>query len=329
MSNPDAGPPKDDEIVINGKKYCQVHVHRIFYSVSAHKSRKVGSLVDRGADGGIAGDDVRIIEKSDRTVDVRGIDNHQITNIPIVTARGVIKMQQGPTITILHQYAYTGQGYTPAVDSGATIAQVFVGVESLVTGVYAIEVDWQFINTLEDQIQTRGALTKLISNRAQVEISNQVKGILQAYCINVWQSKPHYQHQNFAERRIQQLKTLVNTIMDRVGTPPHAWFLCLQYVTFPLNSTYSPQLKCTPSLPLLVPQMILVCCYTSIFGNRFIFGMGSTQFFRLSPRKVADVLLVLLSTLAMPCPSRCSQTIPRRSSSVLPPALPLSLGSRT
>ena len=47
---------------------------------------KLASLVDRGANGGIAGDDVHIIEKSDQTVDVRGIDNHQITNIPIVTA---------------------------------------------------------------------------------------------------------------------------------------------------------------------------------------------------------------------------------------------------
>jgi len=41
---------------------------------------------------------------------------------------------------------------TPAVDSGATIAQVFVGVELLVINVYAIKTDWQFINTLEDQI---------------------------------------------------------------------------------------------------------------------------------------------------------------------------------
>jgi len=489
-------PSKDEELVINGKKYRLVHQHKIYYSVSAHKSRKIGSLVDRGANGGIAGEDVRIIEKSDRTVDVRGIDNHQITDIPIVTAGGVIKTQHGPAIAILHQYAYTGQGKTihssgqlewykndvndksikvsgglqriltndgyaipisirdglpyvalrpftdeewetlphviltgdadwdpgvldhdlddhetwfdaisdipldpppsafdevgdyrkrvvvqshdvldqqhdwgvseslvdacvmmhtyqahtldlshspasdledpgldilptlyeshaheinkhtpdyqalrpmfgwlpadiikqtfevttqyarlpmstllkkrykspfpalnvhrrdepvatdtiysdtPAVDSGATIAQVFVGVESLVTDVYAIKTDRQFINTLEDQIRTRGAPTKLISDRAQVEISNQVKEILRAYCIDDWQSEPHYQHQNFAERRIQQLKTLVNTIMDRVGAPPHTWFLCLQYVTFLLNSTFSAQLKCTPLFAL-------------------------------------------------------------------------------
>ena len=91
---------------------------------------------------------------------------------------------------------------------------------------------------------------KLISDWAQVEISNQVKEILCAYYIDDWQSEPHYQHQNFAEHRIQQLKTLVNTIMDHASAPHHAWFLCLQYVTFLLNSTYLPQLQCTSSFAL-------------------------------------------------------------------------------
>ena len=49
---------------------------------------------------------------------------------------------------------------TLAIDSGVTIAQVFVGVGSLATDVYAIKTDWQFINTLEDQIRTRGAPTR-------------------------------------------------------------------------------------------------------------------------------------------------------------------------
>ncbi len=34
-------------------------------------------------------------------VDVHGIDNHQITNIPIVTTGGVVKIQHGPVLTIL------------------------------------------------------------------------------------------------------------------------------------------------------------------------------------------------------------------------------------
>jgi len=38
--------------------------------------------------------------------------------------------------------------------------------------------------------------------------------------------------------------------MDYVGALPQAWFLCLQYVTFLLNSTYAPQIKCTPLFAL-------------------------------------------------------------------------------
>lgn len=48
------------------------------------------SLVDRGANGEVAGNDVRIIEKHpDKTVKIRGIDNHEVPYTPIVTAGGV------------------------------------------------------------------------------------------------------------------------------------------------------------------------------------------------------------------------------------------------
>jgi len=61
---------------------------------------------------------VHIIEKSNGTVDVRGIDNHQITNIPIITAGGVVKTQHGSAIAILYQHAYTGQGRKTIHSSG-------------------------------------------------------------------------------------------------------------------------------------------------------------------------------------------------------------------
>jgi len=115
MNKPNAGsppPPKDEGIVINGKRYHQVYTHCVLYSTSSHKSHKPGSLVDRGANGGIAGNDICIIEKSDQMVDVHGINNHQITDIPIMTTGGVITTQHGPVVAILHQYAYTGQGKT-------------------------------------------------------------------------------------------------------------------------------------------------------------------------------------------------------------------------
>ena len=50
------------EITLDGKTYCQINVHRI-YNVSKHCTTSHESLVDRGANGGIAGNDVRIISK--------------------------------------------------------------------------------------------------------------------------------------------------------------------------------------------------------------------------------------------------------------------------
>ena len=101
---------EQEQITVNGVKYTrQANVHHT-YAVSAHKSESNGSLVDRGANGGIAGADVRVIETLSRRVDVQGIDNHQVTDIAIATVGGVVDTQRGPVIAIMHQYAYTGKG---------------------------------------------------------------------------------------------------------------------------------------------------------------------------------------------------------------------------
>jgi len=44
------------------------------------------------------------------SVDVQGINNHQMVDIPIATVGDVINTQCGEVIAILHQYAYTGIG---------------------------------------------------------------------------------------------------------------------------------------------------------------------------------------------------------------------------
>ena len=58
-------------------------------------------------------------------------------------------------------------------------------------------------------------MDKLISDRAQLEISKRCLDILRAYCIDDWQSEPHYQHQNYAERRYATIKPLVNLLLNR------------------------------------------------------------------------------------------------------------------
>lgn len=78
---------------------------RMTYSVSNHKTLRSAALVDRGANGCVIGVDCRPIPdcpKTHRTVDVGGIDGHQITDIPILSAAGVTETQRGTAILIFH-----------------------------------------------------------------------------------------------------------------------------------------------------------------------------------------------------------------------------------
>jgi hypothetical protein len=67
---------------------------------------------------------------------------------------------------------------TPAIDCGITSAQLFVGTKTHTADVYPIKSNKEFVNTLLDNITQCSAPTKLISNRAQVEISEHVKQVL-------------------------------------------------------------------------------------------------------------------------------------------------------
>ena len=142
-------------------------------------------------------------------------------------------------------------GDVSAIDNGSTAAVVFVGRNTHVTDVYGIKTDKEFVNTLEDNIRERGAPNKLISDRAQVEIGKKVKDILHALVISAWQSEPHQQHQNPAERRYQTIKNATCRIMDRAGAPAFTWLLCIQYVCYLFNHMWDDSLKGIPLTRLL------------------------------------------------------------------------------
>lgn len=102
--------PADVRNLLSKKNTRSVNTHVIIYKVKTHDSSSDVSLVDKGANGGIAGNNVRVVEKLHRHVDVQGIDKHKMNDIPIVTATGVTKTQRGEVILILNQYAYVGKG---------------------------------------------------------------------------------------------------------------------------------------------------------------------------------------------------------------------------
>jgi hypothetical protein len=104
--------PDKPSVMINGVEYV-AKLNDVMYQVSNHKKMTLPlALIDRGANGGVAGSDTRLIDKSLRSVHIQGIDDHMIKDVPIGTVGAVINTQGGEVIAIMHQYAYTGKGST-------------------------------------------------------------------------------------------------------------------------------------------------------------------------------------------------------------------------
>ena len=88
-----------------------VHIH-LFYHLAQAKQAQHASLVDRGANGGLAGSDVRVLSKSSRKCAVTGIDQHQINGLDIVQCAALVKPNHGYVNLIMNEYAYYGKGHT-------------------------------------------------------------------------------------------------------------------------------------------------------------------------------------------------------------------------
>ena len=85
----------------------------IVYSTSKVDRAHNRSLIDRGANRGVAGEYSRVLfTHPDRRVDIRGTDNHEITSIPIVTTGGFTRTTTYDVIMVLHQCAYYSKGTT-------------------------------------------------------------------------------------------------------------------------------------------------------------------------------------------------------------------------
>ena len=93
----------------DGKMYFRLNLH---YRVSNMRQKNEDSLIDRGANGGFAGSDVRVLEITDphQTVDVHGIENHAVKNLKLGTVAGLVQTHRGSVVCIMHQYAIYGKG---------------------------------------------------------------------------------------------------------------------------------------------------------------------------------------------------------------------------
>ena len=83
--------------VLSVKRSCQIQVcqHYLFQ----HANHTNQQLVDRGANGDLAGSD-----------NIQGIDNDEVTGLDVVTAATLLNTSQEHVIGIFNEYAYLGKG---------------------------------------------------------------------------------------------------------------------------------------------------------------------------------------------------------------------------
>ena len=80
------------------------------YLFSRKSTLPGNQLIDRGANGGLAGSDMRILSKTGRHITIVGIDNHELTGLPVVTCAAKFETNDGPIVGIFNEYAYYGKG---------------------------------------------------------------------------------------------------------------------------------------------------------------------------------------------------------------------------
>ena len=86
--------------------------HHFTYHIAQASQAKHGSLVDRGANGGLAGSDVRILSRSSRKCTVTGIDSHELQGLDVVQCAALVQTNHDIANLIMNEYACYGKGHT-------------------------------------------------------------------------------------------------------------------------------------------------------------------------------------------------------------------------
>ena len=86
----------------------KIHTHQRYVFTRVNQSNH--HLIDMGANGGLAGADMRVIHTTPRKINIVGIDDHELTGLNVVTAAVLLDTQKGPIIGVFHEYAHLGKG---------------------------------------------------------------------------------------------------------------------------------------------------------------------------------------------------------------------------
>jgi hypothetical protein len=126
--------------------------------------------------------------------------------------------------------------------TGFKCAQVFVGARSGLTYVVPMKGKGYAPDALKASIQDIGAPAFLLTDNAYEEVRAEWEEICKTYCIPQISVEPEHQHQNKAERRIQDIKHKARLLM-RIGKAPlRYWDFAVQLVVEQINHTATRRL---------------------------------------------------------------------------------------
>ena len=77
--------------------------HHFTNHIAQASQDKHGSLIDRGANGGLAGSDVRILSRSSRKCNVTGIESHELQGLDVVQCAALVETKHGIVNLIMNE----------------------------------------------------------------------------------------------------------------------------------------------------------------------------------------------------------------------------------
>ena len=86
--------------------------HHYTHHIAQASQATHGSLVHSGANGGLAGSDVRIPSRSSRRCTLTGIDSHELQGLDVVQCAALVETNHGIVNLIMNEYACYGRGHT-------------------------------------------------------------------------------------------------------------------------------------------------------------------------------------------------------------------------
>ena len=90
----------------DSSRQIQTHQRYVFARVNQSNHHHI----DRGANGGLSGADMKVIHTTPRKINIVGIDDHELTGLNVVTAATLLDTQKDPIIGVFHEYAHLGKG---------------------------------------------------------------------------------------------------------------------------------------------------------------------------------------------------------------------------